>query len=57
MNTMELIRRRRSVRSYGEALTAEETARLLAFAAAAENPYGLPCPADTFYIATYLLNP
>ncbi|MCR5174528.1 MAG: nitroreductase [Oscillospiraceae bacterium] len=43
MTTMELIRHRRSVRTFdGNPLGEEDAARLLAFAEKAENPYGLP---------------
>lgn len=43
MTTMELIRHRRSVRTFdGTALRAEDADRLLTFAAEATNPYGLP---------------
>ena len=43
MNAMELIRRRRSVRTFdGKALKAEDREKLLAFAEQIANPYGLP---------------
>ena len=43
MNAMELIRQRRSVRTFdGKALKAEDREKLLAFAAQIANPYGLP---------------
>ena len=43
MSTMELIRRRRSVRTFdGRPLKAEDREKLLAFAAQIANPYGLP---------------
>ena len=43
MNAMELIRQRRSVRTFdGRALTAEERNKLLACAAQVTNPYHLP---------------
>ena len=43
MTTMELIRTRRSVRTFdGEPLHQEDADRILAFAQDAQNPYGLP---------------
>ena len=43
MNAMELIRQRRSVRTFdGKALKAEDREKLLSFAAQIGNPYGLP---------------
>ena len=43
MNAMELIRQRRSVRTFdGKALKAEDREKLLSFAAQIDNPYGLP---------------
>ena len=43
MNAMELIRQRRSVRTFdGRPLGAEDREKLLAFAAQIANPYGLP---------------
>ena len=43
MNEMELVRHRRSVRTFdGRALSQEDADRLMACAQSAENPYGLP---------------
>ncbi len=43
MNTMDVIRARRSVRTFdGKPLTAEDTAQIIEYANKVENPYGLP---------------
>ena len=43
MNAMELIRQRRSVRTFdGQPLKAEDSEKLLSFAAQVANPYNLP---------------
>ena len=53
MNNMELVRRRRSVRTFdGNPLRPEDGENLLRFAESIETPYGIPVPEATEYIAT-----